>query len=97
MRWLLGVMEAGFFPGVSYYLSWYVSAWHCSCDVDSLVCSWYKHSEYGIRIAVFFSGATVSGAFGGLLAVSSHSPPDEVTLSSSLPEGGNIEYGWRRW
>ncbi|KIM68309.1 hypothetical protein SCLCIDRAFT_1017899 [Scleroderma citrinum Foug A] len=57
MRWLLGVMEAGFFPGVSYYLS-----------------CWYKHSEYGIRFAVFFSGATVAGAFGGLLAASSRSP-----------------------
>ena len=32
-------------------------------------CSWYKRSEFGIRAAVFFSAATVSGAFGGLLAV----------------------------
>ena len=31
--------------------------------------SWYKRSEFGIRAAVFFSAATVSGAFGGLLAV----------------------------
>jgi hypothetical protein len=23
MRWMLGMMEAGFFPGVAYYLSWY--------------------------------------------------------------------------
>ncbi|ESK81942.1 mfs transporter, partial [Moniliophthora roreri MCA 2997] len=29
---------------------------------------WYKRSEFGIRAAVFFSAATVSGAFGGLLA-----------------------------
>jgi MFS family permease len=29
---------------------------------------WYKRSEYGIRAAVFFAAATVSGAFGGLLA-----------------------------
>lgn len=33
------------------------------------VYSWYKRSEFGIRAAVFFSAATVSGAFGGLLAV----------------------------
>ena len=26
MRWLLGMLEAGFFPGVAYYLSWYVNA-----------------------------------------------------------------------
>ena len=32
-------------------------------------CSWYKRSEFGIRAALFFSAATVSGAFGGLLAV----------------------------
>ncbi|KZT38162.1 MFS general substrate transporter [Sistotremastrum suecicum HHB10207 ss-3] len=29
---------------------------------------WYKRSELGLRIALFFSAATVSGAFGGLLA-----------------------------
>jgi len=38
----------------------------CSCpDRDP---SWYKRSEFGIRSALFFSAATVSGAFGGLLA-----------------------------
>ncbi|KAG1734029.1 MFS general substrate transporter [Suillus paluster] len=30
---------------------------------------WYKRSEFGIRAAIFFSAATISGAFGGLLAV----------------------------
>ena len=34
--------------------------------------SWYKRSEFGIRQAIFFSAATVAGAFGGLLAVSIH-------------------------
>lgn len=52
MRWMLGMMEAGLFPGVTYYLS-----------------CWYKRSEYGIRAAIFFSAASISGAFGGLLAV----------------------------
>ncbi|KAG6381714.1 major facilitator superfamily domain-containing protein [Boletus reticuloceps] len=51
LRWLLGMFEAGLFPGVTYYLS-----------------CWYKRSEFGVRIAIFFSAATVSGAFGGLLA-----------------------------
>ncbi|KAF7790035.1 hypothetical protein EIP86_000984 [Pleurotus ostreatoroseus] len=51
MRWMLGLFEAGLFPGVNYYLS-----------------CWYRRSEFGIRAAVFFSAATVSGAFGGLLA-----------------------------
>ena len=31
--------------------------------------SWYKRSELGIRAAVFFSAASISGAFGALLAV----------------------------
>ncbi|KAM3077548.1 hypothetical protein ACMFMG_006885 [Clarireedia jacksonii] len=30
---------------------------------------WYKRSEFGIRAAIFFSAAAVSGSFGGLLAV----------------------------
>jgi MFS family permease len=29
---------------------------------------WYKRSELGIRIAIFFSAAALAGAFGGLLA-----------------------------
>jgi len=36
--------------------------------VLSIYFSWYKRSQLGVRIAVFFSAATVSGAFGGLLA-----------------------------
>lgn len=51
MTWLLGVSQAGIFPGVAYYLS-----------------CWYKRSEYGVRAALFFSAASVSGAFSGLLA-----------------------------
>jgi hypothetical protein len=29
---------------------------------------WYKREETNLRIAIFFSAATLSGAFGGLLA-----------------------------
>jgi len=29
---------------------------------------WYKRSEFGVRAAIFFSAAAVSGSFGGLLA-----------------------------
>ncbi|KAF8078748.1 MFS general substrate transporter, partial [Lyophyllum atratum] len=32
------------------------------------ISSWYKRSEMGTRIAMFFSSATVAGAFSGLLA-----------------------------
>ncbi|KAG6851216.1 hypothetical protein H0H93_015226 [Arthromyces matolae] len=53
VRLLLGLFEAGMYPGIVYYIS-----------------SWYKRSEMGTRVAIFFSSATVAGAFtkGGLLA-----------------------------
>ncbi|KXN84250.1 hypothetical protein AN958_12823 [Leucoagaricus sp. SymC.cos] len=68
MRWMLGVMEAGLFPGVNYYLS-----------------CWYKRSEFGIRAAVFFSAASVSGAFGGLLA---------AAISNMDGIGGKPAWAW---
>lgn len=69
MRWFLGMFEAGLFPGVNYYLSWSVRI-ILFTDFPFLSCenSWYRRSEFGIRAALFFSAATVSGAFGGLLA-----------------------------
>jgi MFS family permease len=29
---------------------------------------WYKRAEQGRRVAIFFSAATIAGAFGGILA-----------------------------
>ncbi|KAI0820751.1 MFS general substrate transporter [Trametes gibbosa] len=68
MRWMLGMFEAGLFPGVNYYLS-----------------CWYKRSEFGIRAALFFSAATVSGAFGGLLA---------AAISHMEGVGGKPAWAW---
>ncbi|KAJ3743662.1 MFS general substrate transporter [Lentinula detonsa] len=68
MRWMLGMFEAGLFPGVNYYLS-----------------CWYKRSEFGIRAAIFFSAATVSGAFGGLLA---------AAISNMDGIGGKPAWAW---
>ncbi|KAJ3509347.1 hypothetical protein NLJ89_g5266 [Agrocybe chaxingu] len=68
MRWLLGMFEAGLFPGVNYYLS-----------------CWYKRSEFGLRAAIFFSAATVSGAFGGLLA---------AAISKMEGIGGKPAWAW---
>jgi len=51
MRVLLGIFEAGLFPGASYLLS-----------------LWYPRELLQFRIAIFFSAATVAGAFSGLLA-----------------------------
>ncbi|EIM86762.1 MFS general substrate transporter [Stereum hirsutum FP-91666 SS1] len=68
MRFMLGLMEAGLFPGVNYYLS-----------------CWYKRSEFGIRAAIFFSAASVSGAFGGLLA---------AAISDMKGVGGKSGWSW---
>jgi len=68
LRWLLGMFEAGLFPGVNYYLS-----------------CWYKRSEFGLRAAIFFSAATVSGAFGGLLA---------AAISNMAGIGGRPAWAW---
>ncbi|KAI0050670.1 MFS general substrate transporter [Auriscalpium vulgare] len=55
LRFLLGLAEAGLYPGIVFYLS-----------------CWYKRRELGTRVAVFFSSATVAGAFSGLLASAIH-------------------------
>ena len=34
----------------------------------SLPYSWYRRDELGTRVGVFFSSATIAGAFSGLLA-----------------------------
>ncbi|PGH05290.1 hypothetical protein GX51_03011 [Blastomyces parvus] len=36
--------------------------------VGYLLSCWYKRSEFGIRMAIFFSAAAIAGSFGGLLA-----------------------------
>jgi len=46
---------------------------------------WYKRSEFGLRIAIFFSAATVSGAFGGLLA---------AAISNMDGVGGKAAWSW---
>ncbi|PPQ65394.1 hypothetical protein CVT26_000019 [Gymnopilus dilepis] len=51
IRFLLGVSEAGLFPGVIYVFSVY-----------------YRRHERSWRVAIFFGGAALAGAFGGILA-----------------------------
>ncbi|CCL99900.1 uncharacterized protein FIBRA_01925 [Fibroporia radiculosa] len=50
-RILLGVTEAGLFPGVVYYMT-----------------LWYPRHMLQLRVGVFYGGATLAGAFSGLLA-----------------------------
>ncbi|KAH8112963.1 MFS general substrate transporter [Phellopilus nigrolimitatus] len=51
VRVCLGVAEAGLFPGVVYYLTF-----------------WYPRHKLQYRIGLFYSAATIAGAFSGLLA-----------------------------
>lgn len=76
MRRLSGMFEAGLYPGVNYHLL-QMPLWRCQSSEEQLITcyyqrplhSWYKRSELGIRSAMYFSAATISGAFSGLLAV----------------------------
>lgn len=65
--------------------------------------SWYKRSEFGIRAALFFSAASVSGAFGGLLAVrgfyafsriSVDLAPEKAAISHMGGVGGKPSWAW---
>ncbi|KAK0569482.1 hypothetical protein OC861_000855 [Tilletia horrida] len=40
--------------------------------VNFMLSGWYLRREFGLRAAIFFSAATASGAFGGLLAAAIH-------------------------
>lgn len=46
---------------------------------------WYKRSEFGIRMAIFFSGAALAGSFGGLLA---------AAISEMNGVGGKAGWAW---
>jgi len=53
--------------------------------VAYILSCWYKRDEFGIRLAIFFSAATVSGAFGGLLA---------FAISHMNGVGGKAGWSW---
>ncbi|KAK0239155.1 MFS general substrate transporter [Armillaria nabsnona] len=53
--------------------------------VNFYLSCWYKRTEFGLRAAFFFSAATVSGAFGGLLA---------AAISNMDGVGGKPAWAW---
>ena len=66
VRILLGVTEAGLYPGIVFYITRYIPRFSNLFDVHLTrdhPYSWYKRSEMGSRVALFFSSATVAGAF----------------------------------
>ncbi|KAF8560248.1 MFS general substrate transporter [Imleria badia] len=56
-RFFLGLAEAGLYPGIVFYISWQVVS----------IAGTNSH-ELGTRVALFFTSATIAGAFSGLLA-----------------------------
>ena len=46
---------------------------------------WYKRKEFGVRSAIFFSAAALSGSFGGLLA---------AAIANMKGLGGKAGWAW---
>ncbi|KAG6846209.1 hypothetical protein H0H93_015412, partial [Arthromyces matolae] len=63
IRFLLGVTEAGLFPGTIYVFSVY-----------------YRRRERSWRVAIFFGGAALAGAFGGITRVVRYMPKRLTTF-----------------
>lgn len=55
-----GLMAARWFLGLTEAGLFPGISYYLSC--------WYKRSEFGVRMAIFFSAAAIAGSFGGLLA-----------------------------
>ncbi|KAF4627983.1 hypothetical protein G7Y89_g10171 [Cudoniella acicularis] len=72
-----GLMTARFFLGLAEAGLYPGVNYFLSC--------WYKRSEFGVRAAIFFSAAAVSGSFGGLLAAA-------ITKMGGL--GGRPGWAW---
>jgi MFS family permease len=53
--------------------------------VSYFLSCWYKRSEFGIRMAIFFSAAAIAGSFGGLLA---------AAISNMNGVGGKAGWAW---
>lgn len=67
IRFALGIAEAGFAPGVAFYL---VSLTYSKTLFATLTdqSSWYKRYELASRFSIYYTATAVSGAFSGLLA-----------------------------
>lgn len=68
-RFILGFVEAPFFPGILFYLSKWVSLkYNTSHRLCSTNTAQYTKEELSLRMAIFYSGSLISGAFGNLIA-----------------------------
>lgn len=71
-----------------------ISIWN-AFRASSGFLSWYKRSELGIRVAVFFSAASVAGAFSA--SFSSLSIPSSDQSCRWFTGGRNWKHEWCRW
>ena len=67
IRFFLGVAESGLFPGIVFYLSMWLVYLFNSLFLKLMI-DRYKRNEQHYRVALFFSAASLAGAFGGILA-----------------------------
>ena len=72
---------------------------------------WYKRKEFGVRSAVFFSAAALSGSFGGLLAAAIANmnglggkagwawivPPIDISRLTQVHSGRNSDFSHRSY
>ncbi|KAL8912976.1 MAG: hypothetical protein Q9172_007383 [Xanthocarpia lactea] len=72
-----GLMAARFFLGLTEAGLFPGISYYLSC--------WYRREEFGIRAAIFFSAAAVSGSFGGLLA---------AAIANMAGVGGKPGWAW---
>lgn len=72
-----GLMAARWFLGLAEAGLFPGVSYYLSC--------WYKRSEFGVRMAIFFSAAALAGSFGGLLA---------AAISKMDGIGGKAGWAW---
>lgn len=72
VTWGLSMLSMGFVKNYGGLLTarWFLGLCEAGLfpGINYYLSCWYKRSEFGIRAAIFFSAAAVSGSFGGLLA-----------------------------
>jgi MFS family permease len=68
-RVILGVAESGFFPAATYLVLKSISHLRNNSSLMFIqVTTWYCRFELQRRLAVFYSAASLAGAFSGILA-----------------------------
>ncbi|KAK0464541.1 major facilitator superfamily domain-containing protein [Desarmillaria tabescens] len=68
IRFLLGITEAGLFPGSIFLFSVYYQRQAPNQTAQNFLTEILTRRERGYRVAIFFGGAALAGAFGGILA-----------------------------